>query len=151
MQAKAPSGYLLIYATLHEQAIGGIKASMEISERHSILQATERLSEVLGTVASVRYEAGLGSRQVDAVVEIGPHEFAIEWKASGSLGHVFRSVHQVRAMASDLPASMIPLLVVPFMGESARAYCDEVGIAWLDLSGNAKIVAPGLYVYTVGA
>ena len=123
---------------------------MEISERHSILQAAERLSEVLGPVASVRYGACVGSQQVDAVVQVGSHEFAIEWKASGSLGHVFRSVHQVRAMASDLPASMIPLLVVPFMGESARAYCDEVGIAWLDLSGNAKIVAPGLHVHTIG-
>lgn len=123
---------------------------MKISERYSVLQATERLSEVLGPVANVRYEACLGGRRVDAVVEIGSHEFAIELKASGSLGHVFRSVHEVRAMASQLPTSMIPLLVVPFMGESARAYCDEVGIAWLDLSGNAKIVAPGLFVHTVG-
>ena len=45
---------------------------------------------------------------------------------------------------------MTPLLVVPFMGESARTYCDEAGIAWLDLSGNAKIVAPGLYVHALG-
>ena len=126
---------------------------MGISERHSILQAVQRLSEVLGVEvpeANVRYEVCVGRRRADAVVDTGSHEFVIEWKASGSLGHVFGAVHQARAMASDLPNSMIPLLVVPFMGESARAYCDEVGMAWLDLSGNAKIVAPGLYVHTIG-
>ena len=132
---------------------GAIKASMRGADRHSILQAVQRLSEVLGVridPASVRFEPRFGGRRVDAVVEGGPLKFAMEWRASGSLGHVFHAVHQVRAMASDLPDSMIPLLAVPFMGESARAYCEETGIAWLDLSGNAKITGPGLYIHALG-
>ena len=126
---------------------------MGIGDRHNILQAVQRLSEVLDiptNAVNVSYEPRLGRRRVDAIVDIGSHQFAIEWKASGSLGHIFRAVHQFRATGSDLPKSTIPLLVVPFMGESARAHCDEVGIAWLDLSGNAKIVSPGLYVHTLG-
>ena len=126
---------------------------MAAVDRHSILQAVRRLSEVLGipiNAADVSYEPRLGRRHVDAVVDSGSHLFAIEWKASGSLGHIFRAVHQFHAMAGDLPESTIPLLAVPFMGESARAYCEEAGVAWLDLSGNAKIVAPGLYVHTLG-
>ena len=83
-------------------------------------------------------------------METGPYEFAIEWKASGSLGNVFRAIHQLRETANNVPDKMVPLLVVPFMGESARTYCDELRIAWLDLSGNAKIVAPGLYVHVMG-
>ena len=126
---------------------------MRISERQAIHQAAQRLSEILAVpshAANVSHERFFGNRRVDAVVETGPREFAIEWKASGSLGHVFRAVHQVHSMATELPATMIPLLVVPYMGESARSYCDELGIAWLDLSGNAKIVAPGLYVHALG-
>ena len=126
---------------------------MRISERQAISQAAQRLSEFLDVpshAVTFRHELQIGSRQVDAVVESGSCKFAIEWKASGSLGNVFRAVHQVRAMACDLPNTMTPLLVVPFMGESARDYCDEAGVAWLDLSGNAKIVAPGLYIHSVG-
>ncbi len=126
---------------------------MSIPERHAIRQAAHRLSEVLGVpsdVANVRYDVRFGTHEVDAVVKSGSHEFAIEWKASGSLGHIFRAIHQIRGMAGDLPDSMIPLLVVPFMGESARVYCDEIGVAWLDLSGNARIVAPGIYVHAIG-
>ena len=126
---------------------------MSIPERQAIHKAAQRLSEVLAVpsqAVTVRHELSIGNRRVDAVVETGPHEFAIEWKASGSLGNVFRAVHQFQAMATELPARTIPLLVVPFMGESARSYCDELGIAWLDLSGNAKIVAPGLFVHALG-
>ena len=126
---------------------------MRIPERQAIQQAVQRLSEVLAVpshAVNVSRERSFGNRRVGAVVETGPYEFAIEWKASGSLGNVFRAVHQVHSMATELPATMIPLLVVPYMGESARFYCDELGIAWLDLSGNAKIVAPGLYVHAVG-
>ena len=126
---------------------------MRISEKQAIHHVVQRLSEVLAVpshAVNVSRERSFGNRRVGAVVETGPYEFAIEWKASGSLGNVFRAVHQVHSMATALPATMIPLLVVPYMGESARFYCDELGIAWLDLSGNAKIVAPGLYVYAVG-
>ena len=126
---------------------------MPVADRHNILQAVQRLSEVLGVstnAVNVSYEPRLGRRRVDAIVDSGSHQFAIEWKASGSLGHIFRAVHQFHATDSALPESTIPLLVVPYMGESARAYCDEEGVAWLDLSGNAKIVAPGLYIHTLG-
>jgi DNA-binding MarR family transcriptional regulator len=42
------------------------------------------------------------------------------------------------------------LLVVPFMGEAGRRLCSESGVSWLDLSGNARIVAPGVHVHVEG-
>jgi len=44
----------------------------------------------------------------------------------------------------------IPLLVVPYMGETGRRLCEEHEIAWLDLSGNARIKAPGLLINVEG-
>ena len=126
---------------------------MYISKRHFIRQAIERLSELLGIPsggASVRYEVSYGGQRVDAVFESGRHAFAIELKSTGSLGHIARAVDQMSHVACNLPNSLIPLLVVPFMGESARAYCERAKVAWLDLSGNARIVAPDLYVYISG-
>jgi hypothetical protein len=45
---------------------------------------------------------------------------------------------------------MIPLLAVPFMGDSGQRLCDELGVAWLDLSGNARIKALGLRIWIEG-
>ena len=45
---------------------------------------------------------------------------------------------------------MVPLLAAPYMGETARAYCEENGVAWLDLSGNGRIVAPGMFHQEIG-
>ena len=117
-------------------------------------QAIERLSEILevpfpgdnfsrAALPGVRYA-------FDDVVESEHYGFAIECKLSGSLGNVVRAIDQIKRMAHVIPESFIPLLVVPFMRESGRAYCQEAGVSWLDLSGNARIVGPGLYVYVDG-
>ena len=45
---------------------------------------------------------------------------------------------------------VIPLMVVPFMGDIGRERCAEHGVAWLDLSGNARIAAPGLRILIEG-
>lgn len=44
----------------------------------------------------------------------------------------------------------IPLLVVPYMGAVGRERCDQAGVQWLDLSGNARIVAPGVHLLVEG-
>ena len=36
------------------------------------------------------------------------------------------------------------------MGETGRRFCDENKLAWLDLSGNAHIKAPGLLIHVEG-
>ena len=36
------------------------------------------------------------------------------------------------------------------MGETGRRFCDERELAWLDLSGNAHIKAPGLLIHVEG-
>lgn len=126
---------------------------MYIAERYSIQQAICRLSELLGVpsdAASVRYDARYGIRRVDAVFKSGSHAFALEWKSTGSFGHITRAVDQLSQLTGTLPDPLIPLLVVPFMGKSARAYCEQAKVAWLDLSGNARIVAPGIYVHVSG-
>lgn len=43
-----------------------------------------------------------------------------------------------------------PLLVVPYMGDASRRVCEAVPVSWMDLSGNARIVAPGLRVMVEG-
>ena len=42
------------------------------------------------------------------------------------------------------------MVAVPFMGPIGREYCRQAEVNWLDLSGNADIVAPGIRVRIEG-
>ena len=79
----------------------------------------------------------------------GPRTFVIEWARSGKTGPVALSASLARA-AADTTDGAIPLVAVPHMGEVGRRLCDEAGVAWLDLSGNAHIIAEGLRVVISG-
>ncbi len=125
------------------------------SASQAIRQATERLSEVLRVPhgsESIRYDepAEAGALRLNAVFTAGPHSFALEWKGSGSLGQVALAVDTLKQATGDSRRSWIPLVAVPYMGKVGRSYCERAGVAWMDLSGNAGIVAPGLYVQIIG-
>jgi len=86
----------------------------------------------------------------DAVVTVGSRTFVVEWKGSGAAAPVTAAAEQARRRASAAGRSAIPLVAVPFMGPVGRQRCEEAGVAWLDLSGNARIVAPGVRVLVDG-
>ena len=44
----------------------------------------------------------------------------------------------------------VVVLVVPFMSEFGHDVCELAGINWMDLSGNARIVVPGLRIIVRG-
>ena len=124
-------------------------------EHQAIRQATQRLSEILSEPVgkeSACYEGPRGAEvaHTDAVLTVGPHSFALEWTGSGALGQVALAVETLKRAANDSSRSWIPVVAVPYMGEVGRSYCERAGVAWLDLSGNAKVVAPGLYVNILG-
>ena len=115
--------------------------------------ATERLTEILratGPVADPSFGVDAGYGRWDAVVTAGSHTFVVECKSSGSLSQIAMAVHQLVQAHERFPDPVIPLLAVPYMGESARAHCEQNGVAWLDLSGNARIVAPGIFYQDLG-
>ena len=51
---------------------------------------------------------------------------------------------------SSFSREVIPLLAVPYMGEAAQELCARADVAWLDLSGNARIVVPGVFYQNLG-
>ena len=91
-----------------------------------------------------------GGALVEAIVSGVYHAFIVEFKSASSLASVALVTSQLKIASSNFPKTFVPLLVVPFMPQSGREHCREAGVSWLDLSGNARIVAPGLYVYVEG-
>jgi DNA-binding MarR family transcriptional regulator len=61
------------------------------------------------------------------------------------------AARRVRAYAEHFKKKAIPVVAVPYMGEVGRKLCDEAGVSWLDLSGNAHLFGPpGLRVHVEG-
>jgi hypothetical protein len=113
------------------------------------------LEDVLGspwTVAAFGEVVARGIR-VDLLLRAPRATFVVEWKAAGDTANVSGAVQQLfalRAGAGRRLKSAVPVVAVPFMGETGRRLCTEAGVSWIDLSGNAWIDAPGYHVRVLG-
>ena len=117
-------------------------------------QAEERLAEIFrdfelaeDTHVAARSDDG---RQWEAVAAARGLSFAVEWKRSGSPGHVATAIHQLEAFKDRFRYEAVPVLAVPYMGEAAQELCAQAELSWLDLSGNARIIAPGIFYQNLG-
>jgi len=97
----------------------------------------------------------------DLVARAGSSIVVLECKGSGDSAPVALALSQLKSYVRALerePASpdsaeigrVLPILVVPYMGAAGQRLCEEAGIGWFDLSGNAHIVAPGLKIRILG-
>jgi len=100
---------------------------------------------VAGVAGKSRMDPDLGD-----LLSAGTHQFAIVHPRSAGVGAVAEAAAAAKAAAKNVGRRAIPLVVVPFMSEAARRACEDVGVSWFDLSGNARIVATGLRVFIDG-
>ena len=121
------------------------------TEEQAVPWVAERLAELLDfapSEAEIRHQPV--QTPVDALIDLGGRTFAVEWKGTGAAAPVAMAAEQVRKYAAHMGKPTVPLVAVPFMGRVGRAQCEEAGVGWLDLSGNARIRAKGLYVRVEG-
>jgi predicted RecB family endonuclease len=121
--------------------------------QRSLNEIPRRLAEALAipaTELTVDRKRATGKGQPDMVVSWGDKVIVIECKASGQADSVLMAARQAKAYANAVPRGATPVVVVPYMGEVGQRLCEEAGVSWLDLSGNARIVAPGLRVRIEG-
>jgi hypothetical protein len=119
-------------------------------------EVPKRLAELLAVPQSrvkvQRQPAARGGKpeRADLLVSAGDFIFAVECKSSGQAASVAMAAHSAREFAEQLNKRSIPLVAVPYMGEVGRRMCEEADVCWLDLSGNARLVAPRLRVNIEG-
>jgi hypothetical protein len=137
---------------------------MRAVDAHVCHTVARLLSEYTGDearlVATEAWEGQPGAQQrrlrSDLIVDAAGIRFIIETKASGAAAPVAAGLRALNAYRTALEGRdrgahlNVPLLVVPFMGEVGQELCAEAGASWLDLAGNARIVAPGLRVWVDG-
>ena len=120
----------------------------------AIRQAMERLASILDVpdlVEVAGYQERADDRlRCDAVLKARGHCFVLEWKRSGSVGHVRSAIGFLKMVQSSFSHQVVPLLAVPYMGRAGQELCAQAEVAWLDLSGNARIVVPGIFYQNLG-
>ena len=118
-------------------------------EEQALTQVPEILAHWLD-VEPAQVHREREKKDIDLLVRVGPHRFAIEWKSSGTIAVINAAIKQLQDYAQTLHGGIVPVIAVPFMGQAGRELCEERRISWLDLSGNARIVAPGLRIEILG-
>jgi hypothetical protein len=109
------------------------------------------LKEFIGEEAkTVRPSGAKADEPHDWVFWVGGHTFLMEAKKSAAAADISRGIDEFRKSPLYRKRGAIPVLVVPFMGPVGQRLCEQAGISWLDLSGNARIDGPGLRVYVMG-
>jgi hypothetical protein len=115
-------------------------------------------SEVPGLLAKLleipesRVSIRRGKKELgtEFIIKAGEHTFLVDFRSSSARAPLLLSLIRFNEKGRDNRKDGIPLLVVPYMGETGRRLCEEHEIAWLDLSGNARIKAPGLLINVEG-
>jgi hypothetical protein len=87
---------------------------------------------------------------VDAMVRVGRLTFAVQWKSVAGAGAVAWAATQTQKYVHQSAQEAVPVVAVPFMGKVGQEICETAGVSWMDLSGNARIIAPGLRIIVEG-
>lgn len=85
----------------------------------------------------------------DAIFWLNDEQFVVEVKSSARSDSVARAISQLRHAVKDYPHGQ-PLLVVPSMGETGIAICEQESINWIDLSGNGSVNTDRVHIYVRG-
>lgn len=114
----------------------------------ALARVTERLTELLGQepLDVRREEVGADRVKYDLVISFPGRTFVVEYRNSARVAAVAAALRRL----PDSKDMNHRLVAVPFMGEAGARQCAEAGVDWLDLSGNAHIVGPGLRVLVEG-
>jgi hypothetical protein len=88
----------------------------------------------------------------DWLLHVGDYRFVVHYLAKPELASILWSQFTIARWQREQRSENIayPLVVVPYMGSTGIEICSTLGISWVDLSGNANILAPGLLLHVEG-
>ena len=118
-------------------------------------QAAELLTDVLSALfetkpSAIRVRESPAASAFDFLITVPGYRFLAEYKMQASAGALATAVSRLTQHIAVHTDKVLPLIVVPFMGAVGQRLCSESSVSWVDLCGNARIVAPGLRISIEG-
>ena len=123
------------------------KGNMQNVEAIAMKEVPRLLEEWLDSPVEIQVRPG--DDRVYLVAHAGAHVFVFLVKRTDDVAVLERGGHNLDAYTRKLEGT-VPVIVAPFMGPKAREFLKSRGHAWMDLSGNADILAPGLRILVQG-
>jgi hypothetical protein len=121
------------------------------TEKQAVSEIIELLADLFSSTRKATKVQHVGATErYDFAISVAGHRFIAEYKSNASTGSVAAAIDGLNRYVDVNEDRGLPLIVVPFMGPVGRRLCDESGMSWLDLCGNAKMVAPGLRISIEG-
>ena len=121
------------------------------SEKQAASEVIEVLSELFGSSPEAIEVREVGaSERYDYAILVDRRRLIAEYKSNASAGTVAAAIDGLKRSAGNGAGTALPLVIVPYMGQIGRQLCEQSQMSWLDLCGNAKILAPGLRISIEG-
>jgi hypothetical protein len=121
------------------------------NEKQAAAEIIELLTDLFGiSPKAIDVKEVSARKRYDYAISVDSHRFVAEYKSNASTGSVAAAIDGLTRSGEPNAVPALPLIVVPYMGEVGRQLCDQSRMSWLDLCGNAKIIAPGLKIWIEG-
>lgn len=117
---------------------------------HAAAEIAELIAGVLDSPPARIHCPETAAPSLDFFISALGFRFVVEYKTAAAAGQVAYALDQLSRYPAANGGNEVPLLVVPYMGPVGQELCKKSGVSWLDLSGNADIVAPGLRIRIEG-
>src|ERR1051326_3280432 len=120
------------------------------TDHQAATRLTELLADLFDATPRVVVEQVGRKRVADYAISLPGHRFVAEYRSNASASSVTAGIDQLNRCIAANPGGGLPLLVVPYMGSLGDQLCRNAAISWLDLSGNARVSAPGVKIRISG-
>ena len=121
---------------------------LKIEARSSLESLLARIPAVV--IDAVQDECPASAWCPDFVVRLQasglPYTLVVDIKHNAQPRIVRMAALQLRAHLMHLEAEAVPVLIAPYLSEASRKICDEFGIGFMDLVGNARLQFGSVYV-----
>ena len=79
------------------------------------------------------------------------HLLICEYKSNGQPRHARSALLELRNYIAERAPEATPVFIAPYLSPAVRRLCEEKGIGYLDLEGNARIAFDGVFIERVVA
>ncbi len=75
-----------------------------------------------------------------------PHQLICEYKSNGQPRYARSALLELRNYVAHRAPQATPVFIAPYISPAVRQLCEEKGVGYLDLEGNARIAFGGVFI-----
>lgn len=101
-------------------------------------------------VQSIEASAVAGNEQPDLIAQLlvkgRPHQLVCGLRSNGQPRYARSALLELRNYMTHRAPQATPVFIAPYISPAVRQLCEEQGVGYLDLEGNARIAFGGVFI-----